>query len=136
MDAGISKILIIDDYELMRAMLRNALSGLGFDQIEEAESAPAAHKLIVQAYEKKNPFDFIFCDWNMPQMSGMQLLKFLRADARFQLLPFVMVTAEAEKEFVIEALKAGATDYMIKPISVAIVRRKIDSIQQRHQKKA
>lgn len=127
--AAISRVLVIDDFELMRSMLKNALADLGIDQVEEAEHGRAGKKMIDRAFASNHPYDVVFCDWNMPVMSGIQLLAELRAEERFRELPFVMVTAESEKQFVIHALTEGATDYIVKPISTATVRRKIEMLQ-------
>lgn len=127
--AAISRVLVIDDFELMRSMLKNALADLGIDQVEEAEHGLAGKKMIDWAFAANHPYEVVFCDWNMPVMSGIQLLAELRADVRFRELPFVMVTAESEKQFVIHALTEGATDYIVKPISTATVRRKIEMLQ-------
>ena len=126
-----SRILVIDDFELMRAMLKNALADIGINQVFEAEDGQVAMKMIVEAYTNKKPFDAVFCDWNMPVVSGIQLLGELRSDDRFRELAFIMVTAESEKNFVIHALSEGATDYIVKPISAATVRRKIEMLQRR-----
>ncbi len=131
MTATYSRILVIDDFELMRAMLKNALADIGIHQVDEAEDGQIAKKMILEAFATNKPFDAIFCDWNMPVMSGIQLLSELRTDDRFRELPFIMVTAESEKQFVIHALSEGATDYIVKPISAATVRRKIDMLQRR-----
>ena len=126
------KILIIEDEAAIRRVLTKILSEESDTYIvEEAEDGQHAKKMIQEALATDKPFDAVFCDWNMPIMSGIQLLGELRSDDRFRDLPFIMVTAESEKQFVIHALSEGATDYIVKPISAATVRRKIDLLLRR-----
>ena len=132
MGTEFSKILVIDDFELMRAMLKNALADIGISGVDEAEDGAEALKMLNAAFEARKPYDVIFCDWNMPVMTGIQLLEAVRSDDRLKEIPFIMVTAESEKHFVIHALTEGATDYIVKPISAATVKRKIEMLQRRN----
>lgn len=129
-----SRVLVVDDFELVRAMLRRTLAEMGITQVEEAVDGQNAEEMMVQAARDGNPYQVIFCDWNMPRKSGVELLSSIRSMPAYQSTPFVMVTAEAERDYVIQALAAGATDYIIKPVSGESLKRKIDSINRRLQK--
>jgi two-component system, chemotaxis family, chemotaxis protein CheY len=122
------KILLVDDFEMVRVMLRNILQGLGYKNIEDADNGQSALTKIKSAYDKGQPFDLVFCDWNMPQMSGIELLDLCQADANLKLLPFIMLTAQSEKAQIIRAIKAGATDYIIKPVSPEMLQSKINRL--------
>lgn len=122
------RILLVDDFEMVRVMLRNALSDLGFTNIEEAEDGRVALTKITEAHASGSPFDLVFCDWNMPEVSGMEVLETCRSHEDFKSLPIVMVTAEAEQESIVKALRAGANDYIVKPIAPDILERKVNKI--------
>jgi len=117
------KILVVDDFSTMRRIIKNILRQLGYERIEEAEDgAQALTKL------KNGDFEFIIADWNMPNMDGLELLKNVRADQRLKDMPFLMVTAEAEKEKVVEAIKAGVNNYIVKPFTAELLKEKMDKI--------
>ena len=117
------KILLVDDFSTMRRIIRNLLKEIGYTSVEEAEDgAIALDKL------KSEPFDFIISDWNMPNMTGIELLKAVRADGELKKMPFLMVTAEAKPENVTEALKSGVSNYIVKPFTSVILKEKIDKI--------
>jgi two-component system, chemotaxis family, chemotaxis protein CheY len=133
----IMKILLVDDFEMVRVMLRNILQGLGYRNVEEAENGQAALKKINDAQAKGQPFNMVFCDWNMPVMSGIDLVEACQADPLLKALPFIMLTAQAEKAQIIRAIKAGATDYIIKPVSPEMLQAKINRlVEQLKQKSA
>jgi len=117
------KILIVDDFSTMRRIIKNILKQLGFERIEEAEDGE-------QAYNKlqNDSFDFVITDWNMPNLDGLGLLKKVRGDKRLKDLPILMVTAEAEKDKVIEAIKAGVNNYIVKPFTEEVIKEKMDKI--------
>ncbi len=117
------KILCVDDFSTMRRIVKNILKQLGYVNIEEAEDG-------VQAYSKlkSGAFGFLVSDWNMPNMDGLELLKKVRSDPALKNLPFLMVTAEAEKEKVIEAIKAGVSNYIVKPFTAEVLKEKMDKI--------
>ena len=117
------KILVVDDFSTMRRIVKNVLRQLGYQNIEEAENGDQAFNLL-----QGGDFEFVVCDWNMPVMNGLELLIKLRSDARLKTLPFLMVTAEAEKEKVIAAVKAGVNNYVVKPFTLEIMREKIGKI--------
>lgn len=122
------KILLVDDFEIVRLMLRNALGDLGFTDIEEAEDGKTAMLKLVEAHGAGKPFALVFCDWNMPEMTGIEVLEACRTTPEFATLPIVMVTAEAEQESVVRAIRAGATDYVVKPIAPDVLERKVNKI--------
>ncbi len=117
------KILIVDDFATMRKVIRNLLKQGGYENIVEAEDGAAALKLL-----KSQPVDFIISDWNMPNMSGLELLKAVRADDELKALPFLMVTAEALKDNVVAAVKAGVSNYIVKPFTAEVLNEKIEKI--------
>jgi two-component system, chemotaxis family, chemotaxis protein CheY len=116
-------VLIVDDYGTMRRIMRNLLNQIGFANIEEAiDGASAFEKL------RERSFDLVISDWNMEPMSGLDLLKEVRADARFQHLPFIMITAANKTENIVEAKAAGVSNYIVKPFTADTLKRKIDMV--------
>ena len=117
------KVLVVDDFATMRRIVKNILTQLGYKHIIEADDGVKAWEII----NEKN-VDVIICDWNMPNMKGIDLLRKVRADKKFSELPFVMVTAEGKKENVIEATKAGVTGFIIKPFTAKDLGKKLKMI--------
>jgi two-component system chemotaxis response regulator CheY len=117
------KVLIVDDFATMRRILRNILKQIGFTDIAEADDGATALKEL-----KKEKYDLILCDWNMPEMPGIDLLKALKADEQLKNIPFVMVTAEAQKDNIIEAVKTGVSSYIVKPFSAETVNEKLNKV--------
>ncbi len=116
-------ILIVDDFSTMRQIVKKSLKQLGFDNITEAvDGADALSKL------QSEEFKFVISDWNMPNMMGIDLLKAIRGDDKLKSLPFLMVTAEAQKDNILEAAKAGVSQYIIKPFTVDSLEQKISAI--------
>jgi two-component system chemotaxis response regulator CheY len=117
------RILVVDDFSTMRRIVRNLLKELGFTNADEAEDgAKALQKL------KNERFDFVVSDWNMPSMTGIELLRAIRGDANLKHLPVLMITAEARKENIIEAAQAGANGYIVKPFTAATLDEKIEKV--------
>ncbi|WP_148716219.1 MULTISPECIES: chemotaxis response regulator CheY [Chitinolyticbacter] len=117
------RFLVVDDFSTMRRIVRNLLKELGFSNVEEAEDGQVAlHKL------KNTTYEFVVTDWNMPNMTGIELLRAIRADAQLKHLPVLMVTAEAKKENIIEAATAGASGYIVKPFTAATLDEKLKKI--------
>jgi two-component system chemotaxis response regulator CheY len=116
-------ILVVDDFSTMRRIVKNCLKQLGFENITEAEDGSVALQKL-----GANEFKFIISDWNMPNMMGIDLLKAVRGDAKLKAIPFLMVTAEAQKENVIEAAKAGVSNYIIKPFTADVLQTKMEAI--------
>lgn len=122
------KILVIDDMATMRKIIKNMLSQMGFKNITEADDGKTALPLIEESYKTGDPFEFIVSDWNMPGMSGLDLLKKLRSTDQFKAVPFLMVTAEAEQSNVVIALKAGVSNFIVKPFSAVTLKEKVEKI--------
>jgi two-component system chemotaxis response regulator CheY len=117
------KFLVVDDFATMRRIVRNLLKELGFVNVDEAEDGNAALQKL-----RGSKFDFIVTDWNMPNMTGIELLRAVRADPALKHLPVLMVTAEAKKENIIEAAQAGASGYVVKPFTAATLDEKLKKI--------
>lgn len=117
------KILTVDDFSTMRRIIRNLLKQLGYNNIVEAEDGAAALSLL-----QREKVDFVISDWNMPNMSGLELLKAIRADQNLKAIPVLLVTAEALKENIVEAVKAGVNNYVVKPFTAETLKEKIDAI--------
>ena len=120
------KILVVDDFPTMRRIVKTLLKQCGFNNFTEAEDGELAWATI----KKHGDFELVVSDWNMPNMTGLELLKTVRADAQFKHLPFLMVTAEAEKENIIEAVKAGVSNYVVKPFTGVTLKEKLQKIEQ------
>jgi len=120
------RILIVDDFSTMRRIVKNLLGDLGFTNTAEAEDGHAALALL-----QSQAFDFVVTDWNMPVMTGIDLLKAIRADAKLKTLPVLMVTAEAKREQIIEAAQSGVNGYIIKPFTAATLEEKLGKIFER-----
>ena len=117
------RILVVDDFSTMRRIIKNILRQLGFNNIEEADDGSSAWEML-----NKGGIDFIVCDWNMPNMTGIELLRKVRASEEFADLPFLMVTAEAQQENVIEAVQAKVSNYIVKPFTADTLKQKIEKI--------
>ena len=117
------KILVVDDFSTMRRIVKNILKQIGYTEIDEAEDGNGA-----LAKLRQDKYDLIVSDWNMPNMTGLDLLKAIRADGALNGIPVLMVTAEAKKENVVEAIKAGVNNYIVKPFTAEVLREKIEKI--------
>jgi len=122
MDLNI-KILIVDDFETMRRIIKGALKQMGFKNIIEDEDGDLALKTL-----KEEKVDLILADWNMPKMNGLELLKAVRGDENLKNIPFIMVTAEGQKDNVMEAVKAGVSNYIVKPFTPETLSEKIKKV--------
>lgn len=122
------RVLVIDDMATMRKIIKNMLGQIGFKNIQEADDGATAWPMIKDAHERGEPFEFIVSDWNMPQMTGLDLLKHIRESEEFKKLPFLMITAEAEQGNVVIAVKAGVSNFIVKPFSAQVLKEKIDKI--------
>ena len=120
------RILIVDDFSTMRRIIKNLLNDLGYTNTAEADDGSTALTALAQG-----SFDFVVTDWNMPGMTGIELLKAIRADDRFKTLPVLMVTAEAKREQIIEAAQAGVNGYVVKPFTAQALKDKIEKIFER-----
>ena len=117
------KVLVVDDFSTMRRIVKNILRQLGFENIVEADDGSSA-----KAKLESERIDMVISDWNMPNMSGLELLKWVRSQEEFKDLPFLMVTAEAQKENVLEAVKAKVSNYIVKPFTAETLNEKIEKI--------
>jgi two-component system chemotaxis response regulator CheY len=120
------KILIVDDFSTMRRIIKNLLRDLGFTNTSEADDGLTALPML-----ESGSFDFLVTDWNMPGMTGIDLLRKVRADERLKHLPVLMVTAEAKRDQIIEAAQAGVNGYVVKPFTAQALKEKIDKIFER-----
>ena len=117
------KILVVDDFATMRRIVKNILTQLGFKNVVEADDGTTAMKVLHQ--EK---IDLIISDWNMPKMTGLELLKTVRAEPSWAKIPFIMVTAEAQQDNIILAVKAKVSQYIVKPFTADTLGEKIQKV--------
>ena len=116
-------VMVVDDFATMRRIIRKIMKDLEFKEVIEAENGAEAFELL-----KTNKVDVIVSDWNMPTMTGLELMKRVRADERFKSLPFLLVTAEAQKANIIEAIQAKVSNYVVKPFTPAALAEKLAKI--------
>ncbi len=117
------RILVVDDMATMRRIIKGLLNQLGYKNIEEAEDGKVALQKL-----KSQQFDFVVTDWNMPNMTGLELVQEIRKDPELKHLPVLMVTAEAKKENVLMAIKAGVNNYIVKPFTAEVLKEKMEKI--------
>lgn len=116
-------VLLVDDFSTMRRILKKALKVIGFNNFIEAEDGKDAIEKL-----KNNNVGLIFCDWNMPNMTGLDFLKYVRSEDKLKDLPFIMVTAEGQKSNVIAAVDAGVSNYIIKPFTADTIKEKLNKV--------
>ncbi len=117
------KVLIVDDFATMRRIVKNIMTQLGYKNLLEADDGSTALELL-----KNEKVDLIISDWNMPKMTGLELLKAVRADADMAATPFIMVTAEAQQDNIILAVKAKVSQYIVKPFTAETLGEKIAKV--------
>ncbi len=117
------RILVIDDFQTMRRIVINLLRQLGFSNVVEADDGQTAWDKL-----ETDNVQLIISDWNMPNMSGLELLKKVRASEKYKTVPFVMVTAEGKRENVIAAVQAGVSNYIVKPFNAATLKEKLTKV--------
>ena len=125
MDKNI-KILIVDDFSTMRRIIKNLLRDLGYNNTYEADDGATALPML-----EAGDFQFVITDWNMPIMQGIDLLRNIRKSPKLRAMPVLMVTAEAKRDQIIEAAKAGVNGYIVKPCTAATLKSKLDKIFER-----
>ncbi len=117
------KILVVDDHLTMQRVVTQVLKRLGYNNIEVADDGATALPML-----ETGRFDFLVSDWNMPIMQGIDLLRAVRANPDLSKMPVLLVTAEAKPAQIVEAAKAGVNDYVVKPFTPEILKKKIDKI--------
>ncbi len=122
-DPSKMKVLVVDDFATMRRILKNILTQLGYKKIIEADDGTTALDIL-----KQEKIDLIISDWNMPKMTGLDLLKNVRGNPDMASIPFIMVTAEAQQDNIILAVKAKVSQYIVKPFTADILGEKIDKV--------
>jgi two-component system, chemotaxis family, chemotaxis protein CheY len=115
------KILVVDDSSTMRRIIKNTLTNLGFNDIAEADDG-------VEALKKMSGINLLITDWNMPNMDGLTLVKSIRSNDQLKNVPIIMVTTEAAKEDIIEAIKSGVNNYVVKPFTPEVLKQKIEQV--------
>ena len=120
------KILVVDDFSTMRRIIKNLLRDLGFTNADEADDGNTALPML-----QTGKYDFLVTDWNMPGMTGIDLLRAVRSDDNLKSLPVLMVTAEAKRDQIVAAAQAGVNGYVVKPFTAAVLKEKIDKIFER-----
>lgn len=131
-----TRFLVVDDFATMRKIVRKVLLDLGYQLVEEADDGSTAWQKLESCHLEGQPIGVVISDWNMPKMPGIELLKKVRQDARFARLPFIMVTAESEQKQVLEAVKSGVSDYVVKPFNSQTLKEKLERVWQRHNAQA
>ena len=116
-------ILIVDDYKTMLRIIRNLLKQIGFENVEEATDGTMA----IEKLKEKN-YGLVISDWNMEPMTGIELLKHVRADEKYKAVPFILITAESKAENVAAAVKAGVSNYIVKPFNAETLKSKLTAV--------
>jgi len=116
-------VLVVDDFASIRRMVKSALEQIGFIKIFEAKDGSDALKML-----KEKEIGLVLCDWNMPEMNGIDLLKAVKSDESLKDVPFILVTSEGHKNNVVEAVQAGVSNYIIKPFSAETLQEKIKKV--------
>ncbi len=118
------KLLVVDDSSTMRRIIKNTLARIGHKDVLEAEDGKVAWQVL-----KENPdIDVLITDWNMPEMNGLELVKKVRAESKYEDMPIIMVTTEGGKKEVITALKAGVNNYIVKPFTPQVLKEKLEDV--------
>jgi len=122
MDLGM-KVLVVDDFATMRRIVKNVLKQIGFTKIVEADDGSTALAVL-----KNDRVDLIISDWNMPKVTGLELLKAVRGDDSMKNIPFLMVTAEGQKDNIVQAVQAGVSNYVVKPFTPETIQEKLEQM--------
>jgi two-component system, chemotaxis family, chemotaxis protein CheY len=129
-----SRILIVDDLESLRELLKAYLQRLGFRAIDEAYDGQNALDMMWEAEHVKAPYAIVISDWNMPNMTGLDLLLRVRQVEGWKKLPFILLTTESEKDKIVSAVTAGVSNYMVKPVEEAMLKDKLQKVWEKKQK--
>jgi two-component system, chemotaxis family, chemotaxis protein CheY len=130
-----TRVLVIDDMASIRDLVKNQLRVMNFTEVLEAEDGEAGWEIIENQFAQANPIELVISDWNMPKMKGLELLKKVRSTHHLVQLPFILLTSEAEREQVTEAVMAGVSQYIVKPFSGKVFEDKMKTAYQKHFKK-
>ncbi len=131
-----TKFLVVDDFATMRKIIKKVLTELGYTNIEEADDGKPALAALQNAQQAGSPFQFVISDWNMPGMTGIDLLRSCKSDPSLKNIPFMLVTAESEQKNIVEAAKSGVSDYVVKPFNASTLKGKLEKIWAKHNVKA
>jgi len=118
------KLLVVDDSSTMRRIIKNTLARIGHKDVLEAADGKEAW----QVMQENSDIDVLITDWNMPEMNGLELVKKVRAESKYNDLPIIMVTTEGGKKEVITALKAGVNNYIVKPFTPQVLKEKLEDV--------
>jgi len=118
------KLLVVDDSSTMRRIIKNTLARIGHKDVLEAENGKEAWSIM----QANSDIDVLITDWNMPEMNGLELVKKVRAESKYEDLPIIMVTTEGGKKEVITALKAGVNNYIVKPFTPQVLKEKLEDV--------
>ncbi len=129
-----TRILVIDDMPSIRDLVKNQLKTMGFKTIFEAQDGEEGLEMLHKYLKDGEPIELVISDWNMPKLKGLELLKKVRASQEFKDLPFVLLTSEAEREQVTEAVLSGVSQYIVKPFSAKIFEDKLKTVWDKHKK--
>ncbi|PIT98930.1 MAG: response regulator [Bdellovibrionales bacterium CG10_big_fil_rev_8_21_14_0_10_45_34] len=131
-----TKFLIVDDFATMRKIIKKVLTELGYNDVTEADDGKTALPLLEQSVKEGRPFEFVISDWNMPGMTGIDLLRSCKSHPELQNVPFMLVTAESEQKNVVEAVRAGVSDYVVKPFNAVTLKAKLENVYKKTQQNA
>jgi two-component system chemotaxis response regulator CheY len=129
-----TRILVVDDMVGMRKLVKEQLMKMGFKSIKEAENGEAGLAELNAALARGEPYGLVLSDWNMPVLQGIELLRRVRADAKFANLPFMLITAEGEFNQVKEAITLKVSEYIVKPFTPATIKAKLETVWKKHNK--
>ncbi len=123
-----TKFLVVDDFSTMRKIIKKVLDEIGYKNVVEAVDGKNALEVIGTSFQQGDPVQFVISDWNMPNMQGIELLKACKENPAYKTIPFMLVTAESEQAQIIEAAKAGVSEYVVKPFNAATLKAKIERV--------
>ena len=122
------KILIADDLALIRSLLKQSLAEMKYSNVYEAADGTDCITKLMEAQKNKDPFNVLFLDWNMPGKNGLEVVQYCKINPQLRDLPIIMISAERDKSKVIQALKAGVNDYIVKPFQTSSLQAKLQRI--------
>ena len=126
-----TKFLVVDDFSTMRKIIKKVLGEIGYTNVIEAADGQQGLELLKQSHAENSPINIIISDWNMPRMTGIEFLRLCRETPEFKTLPFLLVTAESEQQNIVDAAKAGVSEYVVKPFSAQRIKEKLEKVFQK-----